>query len=409
MRQALGVSYETEVEDSFQNALVAQKLISQDQLEIALLEAKRAHKTIERALIDLTFMTEQALTAFQADFEGLENIDLKSALLDAELIQKLPRKVAETHLILPLTLTENILRLAMTDGHNLPGIDAVRAYFPGVKDIQPSLVSESDLLVMIDRYYGYEMSINGILKEIEGTSSGVSSHTQEYINPTVRLCDAIILDAIKQGASDIHFEPEGAFMRLRYRIDGVMSQIRTLHVSYWPAMCVRLKIMAEMDIAESRKPQNGRLSFYVGPREIDLRVSSHPTIHGENIVIRILDKLHSLMELDKLGYSEEIIQKIKYVLQKPEGLFIITGPTGSGKTTALYSLLSYINTPEVNIMTLEEPVEYQLPMIRQSQVREKAGLSFAEGVRSILRQDRILSSLVRCAIQTPLRWHCGRP
>ncbi|MEB3702986.1 PulE/GspE-like type II secretion protein [Candidatus Bealeia paramacronuclearis] len=369
------------------DALLQEQLISKDQLEIALLESKKEQKTMERALIDLAFMTERALTTFQAELEGIENYDFKQALLDADLIQKIPREIAESQLVLPLTLEDDVLRLAMVDIHNLPGIDAVRSNFSHVKHIQPVLVSETDILSAIDRYYGYEMSINGLLREIEGEPLKAASSAQDYVNPTVRLCDAIILDAIKLGASDIHFEPEGSFIRLRYRIDGVLTQVRTLHVSYWPAMCVRLKIISEMNIAESRKPQNGRFSFYIGPREVDMRVSSHPTVHGENIVIRILDKMNSLMNLEELGYSDTIISRIKQSLKKPEGIFIITGPTGCGKTTSLYSLLSYMNSPEVNIMTLEEPVEYRLPLIRQSQVREDVGMSFSEGVRSILRQD----------------------
>ncbi len=195
------------------------------------------------------------------------------------------------------------------------------------------------------------------------------------------------MDAVKREASDIHFEPEGAFMRLRYRIDGILSQICTLHTTYWPAICVRLKVMSNMNIAESRRPQNGRMTFYVGSREIDLRVASHPTVHGENIVVRILDKNRSLLSLDELGYSEDVICQIKKALQRPEGIFIITGPTGCGKTTSLYSMLSHISTLQLNIMTLEEPVEYQLPLIRQSDVRDQGGMDFTEGVRSILRQD----------------------
>lgn len=322
----LNKTHEKAYGDAFEEAILSQKLVSKDQLEIAILEAKKSQKSLERALIDLSFLTEQALASFQAELEGLEKIDLKASLLDGELIQNLPRKVAETHLILPITIDQKILRLAMVDIHNLPGLDAAREVFSEIKDIQPVVVSESDLLSAIDRYYGYEMSINGILKEIESGPAPNVSGAQDYLNPTVRLCDAIVLDAIKLGASDIHFEPEGAFMRIRYRIDGVMSQIRTLHGSYWPAMCVRLKIMAEMNIAEARKPQSGRFSFHVGPREVDMRVSSHPTIHGENIVVRILDKMHSLMTLDELGYSEYIINRIKQSLKNPRGFLLSPAP-----------------------------------------------------------------------------------
>jgi type II secretory ATPase GspE/PulE/Tfp pilus assembly ATPase PilB-like protein len=255
-----------------------------------------------------------------------------------------------------------------------------------VHNIHPLIAAESDILEAIDGVYGYDLSLRGLLHDIE-TTSPQSLNREGYVNPTVRLVNAILLDAIKLNASDIHFEPEGAFMRLRYRIDGILSQISTLHSSYWPAICVRLKVMAEMNIAETRQPQNGRLTFSVGAREIDLRLASHPTIHGENIVVRILDKSRSLLTLHDLGYSPTLMTQVQKALKSPAGIFIITGPTGCGKTTSLYSMLSYMNAPHLNIMTLEEPVEYQLPLIRQAEVRPLGGMGFEEGVRSILRQD----------------------
>jgi len=243
---------------------------------------------------------------------------------------------------------------------------------------------------LIDQYYDYEISVDGILKEIE---TGIREKTkldgrqEGYVNPTVRLVNALLVDAIKVGASDIHFEPEGSFLRLRYRIDGQMLQVRSFHLDYWNAMVVRIKIMSGMNIAETRNPQDGRISYNVLGREVDFRVATQPTIHGENIVMRLLDKAKSLVPLDQLGFSNHNISVLKVLLKRPEGIIIVTGPTGSGKTTTLYSILSFINDIETNIMTIEDPVEYQLPLIRQSNVREGAGLDWLTGMKSLMRQD----------------------
>jgi len=364
--------------------LTQAQLITTDQLEIARLESKTLKKPIEFCLVDLGFISEHALAEASSKAKGVEHLSLKHAVLDPDLIKRIPQQIAEQHKILALEFDDGVLRLAVVDVYNVPAFDKVRSLLTGIKEIQPVVVSESDLLEAIDRYYGYEMSINGLLKEIE-SGRGVVSDVESYVSPTVRLVDAIILDAVKVGASDIHFEPEGAYMRVRYRIDGLLRQIRTLHSSYWPAMCVRVKVISNLNIAESRKPQSGRFSFNIGPREVDFRVASHPTVHGENLVLRILDKSRSLLSLEQLGYSNQVSAQIKEALQKPEGVFIFTGPTGCGKTTSLYSILAHISSIHVNIMTLEEPVEYTLPLIRQSDIKET--FSFADGVRSILRQD----------------------
>lgn len=387
--QTLKIIDDDEVESSSPlrgvlNELSQAQLITPDQLEIARLESKTLKKPIEFCLVDLGFISEHALAEASSKAKGVEHLSLKHAVLDPELIKRIPQQIAEQHKILALEFEDGVLRLAVVDVYNVPAFDKVRSLLTGIKEIQPVVVSESDLLEAIDRYYGYEMSINGLLKEIE-SGRGVVSDVDSYISPTVRLVDAIILDAVKVGASDIHFEPEGAYMRVRYRIDGLLRQIRTLHSSYWPAMCVRVKVISNLNIAESRKPQSGRFSFNIGPREVDFRVASHPTVHGENLVLRILDKSRSLLSLEQLGYSDRVSAQIKDSLQKPEGVFIFTGPTGCGKTTSLYSILSHISSIHVNIMTLEEPVEYTLPLIRQSDIKET--FSFADGVRSILRQD----------------------
>jgi len=256
--------------------------------------------------------------------------------------------------------------------------------------LQPMLASESDINKAIDQYYGFELSIDGILHEIETgeiTEQSAKSGSDEYSQPLVRLMDAILADAVQQNASDIHFEPEQFFLRIRYRIDGILRQIRSLHKSYWPAMAVRLKVMSNMNIAETRAPQDGRISIRFSGRQIDFRASSQPTAHGENVVLRILDRAKGIVPLDGLGLNDNALTTLKLMLARPEGIILVTGPTGSGKTTTLYSILNHINTDSVNIMTLEDPVEYPMNMIRQTSVNESVKMGFANGIRSMMRQD----------------------
>ena len=269
-------------------------------------------------------------------------------------------------------------------------LDQLRRQLGARVTVVPKVCPPGEIGDLIDRAYGYAMSIDGIVKELEAGEADLAkldAAEAGYAHPLVRLVDAILLDAVKVGASDIHFEPEELFLRLRYRIDGVLSQIRSFHREHWPAIAQRLKIVAGMNIADKLRPQDGRIDLNLGARAIDLRVSSLPTVHGENIVLRVLDKTHSLAALDQLGISAPNLALIERALRRPEGIFIVTGPTGSGKTTTLYAILGQISTPEVNVVTLEDPVEYQLPLLRQTQVRESTGLGFAEGVRALLRQD----------------------
>lgn len=368
--------------------LIREGLIAPDQLEVALREQKRSNKMLGEALVTLGFITEQTLAATLAESSGFHRFDLKHTVLDTDVVKKLPKSVAQKYGVIPVAVDDENVQVAMADVYDVVAIDQIRRYFSRSMEILPMVAARSEIMDAIDAYYGYEMSIDSLLQEIESGAaepSAVQTGDEGFVNPTVRLANAIILDAVKSGASDIHFEPEDLFVRLRYRIDGVMSQGKAFHKKYWPSLLVRLKIMAGMNIAESRAPQDGRFSFQVATREVDFRVAAHPTVHGENMVLRVLDKAKSLRSLDSLGYEPETVALIKKILTRPEGVIVVTGPTGSGKTTTMYSMLNYLNSINVNIMTLEEPVEYQLPVIRQSDVRES--MSFAEGIRSILRQD----------------------
>lgn len=370
--------------------LIELGLISKDQLQIALLEQKTSKKLLGGILIEMGFVTESALGEVLAESAGAQKFDPKSTMLDSSVIKQIPKELALRHKIIPVSFENGEVNLAMADVYNILAIDQVRRNFPKGTKIVPVFCTETEILELIDQYYEYEMSIDGILREIE---TGIRENTRQldgrqegYVNPTVRLVNSLLIDAIKNNASDIHFEPEGAFLRLRYRIDGQMTQIRSLHRDYWNAMVVRIKIMAGMNIAETRNPQDGRISYNVMGRDVDFRVATQPTVHGENIVMRLLDKANSLVPLENLGFSDHNIKLLKKMLKRPEGIIIVTGPTGSGKTTTLYSVLSYINSIDVNIMTLEDPVEYQLPLIRQSSIRE-GSLDFLHGIKSLMRQD----------------------
>ena len=364
-------------------------IISDDQLQVALQEQKTKKKLLGNILVDMGFITEQALGEILAESAGTKKFDPKATMLDPALVKKVPKEVAVRHKVLAVSLEDDKLTLVTPDVYNVLAVDQVRRYFDRNLNIEPIYCSEAEILELIDQYYDYELSIDGILKEIETGERDINdlSGSQEgYVNPTVRLVDALLVDSIKMGASDIHFEPEGQFVRLRYRIDGDLVQIRSFHLNYWPAITVRIKIMSEMNIAETRMPQDGRISFQVMGREVDFRVATQPTVHGENIVMRLLDKTKSLVPLEKLGFAEHNINLLKKLLKRPEGIIIVTGPTGSGKTTTLYSILNYINSIDVNIMTLEDPVEYQLPLIRQTNVREGT-VDFGNGIKSLMRQD----------------------
>ncbi len=365
-------------------------LISNDQLQVALQEQKNSKKLIGVILVEMGFLTESALAEVIAESSGTERFDPRKSMLDPQAIKLIPKELALRHKVIPVTLENNELRLAMADIYNVLAVDQVRRHAPKGVSIIPLFCTDSEVQELIDQYYDYETSVDGILREIE---TGIRENTRAldgsqegYVNPTVRLVNALLVDAIKMGASDIHFEPEGTFLRLRFRIDGQLQQIRSFHRDYWAAIVVRIKIMAGMNIAETRMPQDGRISFNVMGREVDFRVATHPTVHGENIVMRLLDKTKSLVPLENLGFTEHNINLLKKVIKRPEGIIIVTGPTGSGKTTTLYSLLGYINDISVNIMTLEDPVEYQLPLIRQSNVKE-GSISFSKGIVSMMRQD----------------------
>jgi type II secretory ATPase GspE/PulE/Tfp pilus assembly ATPase PilB-like protein len=282
------------------------------------------------------------------------------------------------------------LTLATTDVFKVVVLDQLRATLGGRMEIRTLLATEAQIEDAIDKAYGFDLSVDGILEEIETgeiDDQSLQAAEGEYTQPVVRLVGALLVDAVKRGASDVHFEPEYAFLRIRYRIDGVLETIRCLHKTFWPGIAVRLKVMSGMNIAETRAPQDGRVSMNISGRPIDFRASTQPTIHGENIVLRVLDREKSIISLERMGLGDRTRERLLLMLARPEGILVVTGPTGSGKTTTLYSLLAQVNDETVNIMTLEDPVEYPVSLMRQTSVNESAKMDFANGIRSIMRQD----------------------
>lgn len=372
--------------------LVRKGVVSADQVRIALTEQKKRREQLGKILVRLGFATEAVIRDVVGGALGQESADLSHVVVDAEAIRLIPKDMARRYRVLPLTYDANRNRLtvAMADTLNVVALDQMNAHLGGDVDIVPLLAAESEVDKAIDQFYGFELSVDGILQEIETGEIDYDSldpESEAYSQPIVRLVNALLTDAVKRGASDIHFEPEQGFLRFRYRIDGVLRQVRSLHKNYWSAIAVRLKVMASLDIAENRAPQDGRISLTLSGRPIDFRVSCLPTVHGENIVLRVLDRQKGIVPLEELGLETEVLNVLRVMVARPEGVILITGPTGSGKTTTLYSLLSHLNTEAVNIMTLEDPVEYPMVLIRQTTVNESVRLDFASGVRAMLRQD----------------------
>ena len=372
--------------------LVQQGVTTPDQIDIALTEQKKSKEKLGKILVRLGFATESIIRDVIGGVIGQDSVNLDNAIADSDAVKLMPKALARRLHVLPLTYdsANKRLTIAMTDTFNVVVLDQVSVQVGREIELIPVLAGEVEIEKCIDQFYGFELSVDGILREIETGEidyQSLDAESDEYSQPVVRLVNALLSDAVKRRASDIHFEPEEGFLRFRYRIDGVLRQIRSIHKNYWSAIAVRLKVMAGMDIAETRAPQDGRISLSLSGRTVDFRVSTLPTVHGENIVLRVLDRQSGIVSLDKLGLKEDALNTLKIMVSRPEGIILITGPTGSGKTTTLYSILQYLNSESVNIMTLEDPVEYPTSMIRQTSASETSRLDFASGIRSMMRQD----------------------
>jgi len=378
------------VKESRIDLLIKKGIVTPEQLNKAKGEAEKTGIPVERALEKLGFISEVDIAQVLADSMGVPFMDLTDYLIDGEVVKLIPEMVARKYKAMPLFKVGDSLTVAMENPQDIEAIDEIRAKSK-MDSIEPVLSTEDMIQKAIDQYYGAfgdtDELIKGLTKDkLEAKKSkGLAEVAEEA--PVIKLVNMFIMQAVKDRASDIHVEPEENKVRIRYRIDGILHEIKDLPKHLQSALASRIKVMAQMDIAETRNPQDGRIQLKMENKNIDMRVSSFPTVHGENIVLRILDKSSVILGLAELGFSEKELKDFEKVIRHPHGIILVTGPTGSGKTTTLYAALSTINTMDKNIITIEDPVEYEIPLIRQTQINPKAGLTFASGLRSILRQD----------------------
>ena len=367
--------------------LIKAGLISEEKLELALKEQKRTGEFLGEVLQNLGFVTEEGISSSLAAQSGVRQVELENYLIDAEVLKLIPENIAKKYKLIPLSLEGNKLTVAMANTFDVIALDEIQKITGAY--VEALSATESDISNAIEQHYGMKGDSPDLLEEIirMAESGSLSEEDLAKQSPIIRLVDQLITKGVKDTATDIHIEPEEKTLRVRYRIDGILQSGPSIPKSLQASTTARIKIMSNLNISENRLPQDGKISFYMGKKKIDLRVSTFPTVLGEKVVLRILDKSTLILGLGKLGFTTENLSIFKNLLKRSNGIILVTGPTGSGKTTTLYSALSYINSIEKNIVTLEDPVEYELPLICQSQINIKAGLTFATGLRSILRQD----------------------
>ncbi len=370
--------------------LLKQGLIQQEQADHAKKEASRVGQALETVLVKSGFVTDEELASTKAAILGVPYIDINNYRLDRELIKLIPEKIAKKYNLVPLFSTGNSLSIGMVDPENIVAVDQVRK-LTNFDVVDAILISSGGFQSVFNSYYHSHGSMAEIVKtlEKEKTPSMQDTLLGEITEktPVSKLVDSLFLQAVQSRASDIHIEPEETIVSVRLRVDGLLHHITTFPLVIHSAVVSRVKILAGMDITENRKPQDGKIRMELEGKDLDIRVSTFPTLFGENVVLRLLDKRAMLPNLLDLGFSKENLEHFSKLITQSHGILLVTGPTGSGKTTTLYAALSKINTEEKNIVTIEDPVEYVLSRIRQTQVNVKAGITFANGLRGFLRQD----------------------
>ncbi len=372
--------------------LVQHRIISHDQLMSALVEQKKTGRKLGRTLIDLNFIKETDLLSFLSRQLQIPFIDITQYKRKAEIVKELPESLARRFRVMLLESNANDVLLAMADPTDLMGLDEVSRVLK--KRIRQAVVRESDLLNAIDQSYRRTMEISNLadqlsdeLAENQFDLNTLLSGSEVTDAPVVKLLQSIFEDAVQTNASDIHIEPDEHVLRIRQRIDGILNEQILDNVNIAPALVVRLKLMCGLNISEKRLPQDGRFNIRVKNKSLDVRLSTLPIQNGESVVMRLLDQSKGLLDMELLGMPAEMLKRFKTHISATQGLVLVTGPTGSGKTTTLYAALSSINYPQTKIITAEDPVEYSLPRINQAQINDKIGMSFASVLRSALRQD----------------------
>lgn len=372
--------------------LVQNKLITYDQLMHALADQKKTGRKLGHTLIDLKLITETELLNFLSRQLQIPLINIKQYQLNPKVTSSLPENIARRFRVLLLESNNRDVLMAMSDPSDINAVDELTRILD--KRIRVAIVKESDLIDVIDQSYRNADEINVLAEKLDGELTNNdfdfnSLITSDEISeaPVVKLLESIFEDAALMNASDIHIEPDENLLRIRQRIDGVLNEQILNEVKIASALVVRLKLMASLNISEKRLPQDGRFTITVKGKTLDIRLSTLPVTYGESIVMRLIDGSHNLLDLNKLGIPSDILTTFKKYISNPHGLILVTGPTGSGKTTTLYSALTEVNSPQTKIITAEDPVEYSLSRINQSQINEKIGLTFASVLRSALRQD----------------------
>ncbi len=370
--------------DTLGNMLIEKGRITKSQYELALREKKRTNAKLGEILERLGFICHEEILEYIAKQTEISYLDLSSTPVDNEAVQLIPEEVARSCKLIPVEIKDGILTVAMSNPNDIQVIDRLKEITK--LTIDPRIADEEMIHGYIDDFYG--MAINPEETIEESLAQALSLDVvKEETAPLVRLVDSLMAQGIKDRATDIHLEVDESVGRVRYRIDGILQTAFILPKKIYRPVVNRIKIVASLDITESRVPQDGSFRFTYNSQEIDIRVSTMPIFYGESVVMRVLQKPRFLMGLSDLGYWGENLERFKRLVQKPYGMIVIVGPTGSGKSTTLYAAIKTLNSLEKNIITLEDPVEFQIPITKQSPIHEKAGYTFAKGLRSILRHD----------------------
>ncbi|MBN2054316.1 Flp pilus assembly complex ATPase component TadA [bacterium] len=357
---------------------------SEEQLRLALREQKKTGELLGDIMIRLGFAGEEQVSRTLARQSGVTFVKLRDRVLPGDLVSLVPEDVARRYKIIPVARDDAQLTVAMTDFLDIKAIDRLTR-LTGLT-INTIAATETDISAAIERLYrGSEAGMVTLQKELEGIEAG--EVVEGEAGPVARLVDRLIAEGVRREATDVHIEPEEKVIRTRYRQDGILLPGPSLPKDLQSAIISRVKILAEMNIAETRLPQDGRIDFTLGKKQVDIRASTFPALFGESIVMRILDREQLVMGLPNLGLTDKTLEAYREVITRANGIILVTGPTGSGKTTTLYSTLQEINSLEKKIITLEDPIEYHFPMIQQAQINTRAGLTFARGLRAIFRQD----------------------
>jgi type IV pilus assembly protein PilB len=378
----------------FTDILIQKQLLSPDQLAEAKSMATQTGTKVQDALVRLGYASAEQVMSAIAEFHGLQFVDLTEVTIPSAVIELVPESVARENVVLPMAQDNGMLRIIMSDPSDFDTVQKLQ--FILNKDIQPVLAPREQIVEAINRHYGQTEteSVDSMLAEFTDTaidfteteSGALAGATDDSDAPVVKLINLIIQEAVSLRASDIHIEPFADRVRVRYRIDGVLVERDSPPRRLLAPMLSRIKIMSQIDIAEKRRPQDGRIKMNLAGKHYDLRVSILPSNHGQSAVMRILDRSSIQLNIRDLGFSEQDYQRFQQIIKRPNGIFLVTGPTGSGKTTTLYAALNELNRPDRKIITAEDPVEYYLPGVNQVEVKHQIGLDFARIIRAMLRQ-----------------------